>query len=39
LGLGEQGIGGDGLADDLERLEQRQGHADLIGLPKLIAGA
>jgi hypothetical protein len=39
LALGEQGIGGDGLAGDVERFEQREGQADLIALLELIAGA
>jgi hypothetical protein len=39
LALGEQGIGGDGLAADVERFEQRDGQADRMGLLELIAGA
>ena len=38
LTLGEQGVGGDGLANDVECLEHGHVHADLIGLLALIAG-
>jgi hypothetical protein len=30
--LGQQGIGGDGLAGDVQALEERDEHADFIGL-------
>ncbi|MBK5941400.1 hypothetical protein CCR96_19545 [Halochromatium roseum] len=39
LALGQQGIGGDSLAADVERFEQRDGHADLIGLLDLVGRA
>ena len=38
LALGEQGVGGEGLAGELDCVEYREGHADLIGLLDLVAG-
>ena len=35
--LGEQGIGGDRLAGDIQRLKDRDDHPDLIGLLELIS--
>jgi hypothetical protein len=35
--LGEQGVGGDGLAGDVDGLEHRDGHPDLVGTFQLVA--
>ncbi|MBK1722160.1 hypothetical protein CKO23_07825 [Thiocystis violacea] len=37
LALGEQGVGGDGFAGDIERFEHRDRHPDLVGAFQLIA--
>jgi len=36
LALGEQGIGGEGLACDIHALDQRDEHPDLVGLFEYI---
>ena len=35
--LGQQGVGGDRLAGDVERLKDRDDHPDLIGLLDFVA--
>jgi len=39
LARGEQGIGGDRLAGDVQRLKDRDDHPDLVGLLKLVTAA
>jgi hypothetical protein len=36
LALGEQGVGGEGLASDVHALEERDEHPDLVGLFELV---
>ena len=37
LALGQQGIGGDGLAGEVNRFEDREGHPDLVGAFQFVA--
>ena len=37
LALGQQGVGGDGLAGDVEGFQERDDHPDLVGLLDLVA--
>jgi hypothetical protein len=37
LALGEQGVGGEGLPGDVQGLEDRDSHPDLVGLLDLVA--
>lgn len=37
LALGEQGVGGEGLAGDIQGVEERDHHPDLVGLLDLVA--
>jgi hypothetical protein len=39
LALRQQGVGGDGLASDIDGFQQRDDHPDLVGLLDLVAAA